>query len=114
MIMQVPTVAHPRTHRPPSLLCVRALVLSMVGLGWHVIDQAYFASEVVYDGVYEPLPGVEMSRAYETSLDLSFEVRSGLYFERLIYVMPLIGAGLGLAFALVLHRAGLRLLRNAR
>jgi ubiquinol-cytochrome c reductase cytochrome b subunit len=33
---------------------------------------------VVYDGAYTPLRGVEMSRAYESALHLSFEVRGGL------------------------------------
>src|SRR6201997_4185116 len=31
--------------------------------------------EVIYHGVYQPLKRVEMSRAYETALDISFEVR---------------------------------------
>src|SRR5213592_437963 len=34
-------------------------------------------AEVVYDGVYQPLRGIEMSRAYETAVDISFEVRGG-------------------------------------
>ena len=33
-------------------------------------------AKVVYDGAYAPLNGVEMSRAYETALNLSFDVRS--------------------------------------
>ncbi|MGV9413935.1 cytochrome bc1 complex cytochrome b subunit [Nocardia sp. NPDC003693] len=39
-------------------------------------------SEVVYDGAYEPLRGVTMSRAYETSLNISFEVRGGLFVRQ--------------------------------
>ncbi|GAB2651352.1 cytochrome bc1 complex cytochrome b subunit [Nocardia goodfellowii] len=39
-------------------------------------------SEVVYDGAYQPLRGVTMSRAYETSLNLSFEVRGGLFVRQ--------------------------------
>ncbi|MFP5320677.1 MAG: cytochrome b [Acidimicrobiia bacterium] len=34
--------------------------------------------ELVYDGAYEPLRGQEVSRAYGSTLDLSFEVRGGL------------------------------------
>lgn len=34
---------------------------------------------VEYEGAYAPLQGVEMSRAYATTLDLSFEVRGGLF-----------------------------------
>ncbi|WP_127782455.1 cytochrome bc complex cytochrome b subunit [Rhodococcus sp. X156] len=40
-------------------------------------------AEVTYDGVYEPLRGVEMSRAYETSLNISFEVRGGLFMRQM-------------------------------
>src|SRR6058998_440274 len=34
--------------------------------------------EVTYHGSYTRLQGVEMSRAYETSLNISFDVRGGL------------------------------------
>ena len=36
-------------------------------------------TEVTYRGVYQPLRGVEMSRAYESALAISFEVRGGLF-----------------------------------
>ncbi|MBO0883145.1 MAG: cytochrome bc complex cytochrome b subunit [Mycobacterium sp.] len=39
-------------------------------------------SEVVYNGAYQPLRGVEMSRAYETALNISFEVRGGLFVRQ--------------------------------
>ncbi|WP_280274598.1 cytochrome b [Nocardia wallacei] len=39
-------------------------------------------SEVVYDGAYQPLRGVTMSRAFETALDISFEVRGGLFVRQ--------------------------------
>src|SRR3981081_4032166 len=35
--------------------------------------------DVTYNGVYQPLRGVEMSRAYQTALDISFEIRGGLF-----------------------------------
>ena len=38
--------------------------------------------EVVYDGVYGPLKGAEMSIAYASSLDISFEVRGGLLMRQ--------------------------------
>src|SRR5262245_20381435 len=34
--------------------------------------------DVKYNGVYTPLKGIELSKAYESSLTLSFEVRGGL------------------------------------
>ncbi|MEV0298852.1 cytochrome bc complex cytochrome b subunit [Nocardia sp. NPDC050710] len=39
-------------------------------------------TEVVYDGSYQPLRGVTMSRAYETALNISFEVRGGLFVRQ--------------------------------
>ncbi|AKK11491.1 cytochrome bc1 complex cytochrome b subunit [Corynebacterium uterequi] len=40
-------------------------------------------TKVIYDGAYLPLNGVEMSRAYETALNLSFEVRGGLFVRQM-------------------------------
>ncbi|MEU0470954.1 cytochrome b N-terminal domain-containing protein, partial [Amycolatopsis sp. NPDC006131] len=39
--------------------------------------------EVVYQGSYRNLQGVEMSRAFQTTLDISFEVRGGLFVRQL-------------------------------
>jgi ubiquinol-cytochrome c reductase cytochrome b subunit len=39
--------------------------------------------EVVYDGSYTPLRGVSMSRAYESSLQISFDVRGGLIMRQM-------------------------------
>lgn len=41
------------------------------------------AQEVIYSGAYEPLRGVRMTQAYESMLDLSFEVRSGLVMRQI-------------------------------
>jgi ubiquinol-cytochrome c reductase cytochrome b subunit len=38
--------------------------------------------EVPYHGVYQPLRGVGMSRAYESTLNISFEVRGGLFVRQ--------------------------------
>ncbi|MFD3747586.1 cytochrome bc complex cytochrome b subunit [Nocardia sp. NPDC058633] len=40
-------------------------------------------AHVVYDGAYQPLRGVGMSRAYETTLNISFEVRGGLFVRQI-------------------------------
>ena len=40
-------------------------------------------AHVTYDGVYQPLRGIEMSRAYETALHISFEVRGGLFVRQI-------------------------------
>ncbi|MFH8607242.1 cytochrome bc complex cytochrome b subunit [Streptomyces sp. NPDC018029] len=40
-------------------------------------------SEVVYDGPYVPLKGIMVSRAYESTVDLSMEVRGGLLIRQI-------------------------------
>ena len=46
--------------------------------------------EVIYEGVYEPLQGVEMSAAYASTLDISFEVRGGLLMRQIHHWSALI------------------------
>lgn len=40
-------------------------------------------TEVIYDGPYEALRGVPMSRALESTLEISFEVRGGLFMRQI-------------------------------
>jgi ubiquinol-cytochrome c reductase cytochrome b subunit len=40
-------------------------------------------TEIIYDGVYQPLRGVEMSKAYASTLDITFEVRGGLFVRQI-------------------------------
>ena len=46
--------------------------------------------EVVYNGAYVPLKGVEMSQAYASTLDISFEVRGGLLIRQMHHWSALI------------------------
>ncbi len=39
--------------------------------------------EVTYDGIYTNLRGVQMSRAFESALNISFEVRGGMFARQL-------------------------------
>ncbi|HEU4360245.1 MAG TPA: cytochrome bc complex cytochrome b subunit [Mycobacterium sp.] len=57
-------------------------------------------AEVTYNGVYQPLRGVAMSRAYETALDISFEVRGGLFVRQVHH-----WAALMFAAAIMVHLA---------
>ena len=41
------------------------------------------ANEVVYHGSYVPLRGVHMSEAYQSAIDLSFDVRAGLLMRQI-------------------------------
>lgn len=47
-------------------------------------------AEVVYDGPYKNLQGVEMSRALESTLEISFEVRGGLFIRQMHHWAALI------------------------
>ncbi|MFT4188167.1 MAG: ubiquinol-cytochrome c reductase cytochrome b subunit [Aeromicrobium sp.] len=40
-------------------------------------------AETVYQGDYQPLNGIEMSHAYASSLDISFEIRGGLLMRQI-------------------------------
>jgi ubiquinol-cytochrome c reductase cytochrome b subunit len=40
-------------------------------------------AEVEYEGSYEPLRGISMSRAYASALDISFDVRGGLLLRQI-------------------------------
>ncbi|MFW0787424.1 cytochrome bc complex cytochrome b subunit [Gordonia sp. CPCC 206044] len=57
-------------------------------------------SEVVYDGAYQPLNGVMMTRAYETTLNISFEVRGGLFVRQIHH-----WAALLFAASIIIHMA---------
>ncbi|MFM9611412.1 ubiquinol-cytochrome c reductase cytochrome b subunit [Streptomyces sp. V2] len=41
------------------------------------------SSEVIYNGSYTPLNGVSMTQAYESTLDISFDVRGGLLIRQI-------------------------------
>ncbi|MGH9002166.1 MAG: cytochrome bc1 complex cytochrome b subunit, partial [Acidimicrobiia bacterium] len=56
------------------------------------------AREVVYQGPYAPLRGIEMSAAYRSGLQLSFEVRAGLVMRQIHH-----WAALVFIAALVVH-----------
>ncbi len=57
-------------------------------------------AEVTYDGVYQPLRGVEMSKAYASTLDISFEIRGGLFVRQVHH-----WAALLFAAAIMVHLA---------
>ena len=58
-------------------------------------------TEVVYNGVYQPLRGVQMSRAYESALEISFEVRGGLFVRQIHHWAALMFAAM-ILFVVVL------------
>ncbi|WP_047889131.1 hypothetical protein [Rhodococcus sp. ARP2] len=66
---------------------------------------------IVYQGAYEPIRGVQMSRDYESSLNIAFDARSDNPRWLVLACYPLIGAALGAATAVVLGRRGWHLTR---
>ena len=59
-----------------------AFIVLLISGTWLAIFYDPSMTEVTYDGVFQPLQGVEMSRAYESTLDISFEVRGGLFIRQ--------------------------------
>jgi quinol---cytochrome-c reductase cytochrome b subunit len=63
-----------------ALYCLVTLILTGVYLTFFYVPDS---RQVVYNGSYAPLHGVQMSAAYESTLHLSFEVRSGLLMRQI-------------------------------
>ncbi len=57
-------------------------------------------AEVTYNGAYQPLRGVDMSKAFASTLDISFEVRGGLFVRQVHH-----WAALLFAAAIMVHLA---------
>ena len=57
------------------------IVLVITGV-WLTLFFDPSMAEVTYDGVYQPLRGVQMSKAYASTLDITFEVRGGLFVRQ--------------------------------
>jgi len=101
---------------------MRALIVILMVLGFVVggiplvgiaIDMLTSRDDtIVYQGAYEPIRGVQMSRDYESSLDISYMALPDKSPQWLILACyPLIGAALGAVTAVVLRRLGWRLTR---
>ena len=75
------------------------IVLLITGV-WLTLFFDPSMAHVTYDGVYQPLRGVQMSRAYETALNISFEVRGGLFVRQVHH-----WAALMFAAAIMVHLA---------
>ena len=57
------------------------IVLLLTGV-WLTLFFDPSMAEVTYNGIYQPLRGIQMSRAYETALNISFEIRGGLFVRQ--------------------------------
>lgn len=71
-------------------------------------------TEVTYNGVYQPLRGVAMSKAYQSTLGISFEVRSGLFVRQVHHWAALMfAAGIMVHLARVFFTGAFRRPREA-
>src|ERR1044072_3148230 len=67
------------------------IVLLLTGV-WLTLFFDPSMAHVTYDGVYQPLRGVGMSRAYGTGLDTSFVIRGGVVVREVPHWAPLLFA----------------------
>ncbi|ATI34745.1 hypothetical protein SAMN02799641_04085 [Rhodococcus erythropolis] len=95
------------------ILAVLGFVVGGIPLVGSLIDVMTSQDKtIVYQGAYEPIRGVQMSRDYESSLDISYMALPDNSPQWLILACyPLIGAALGAATAVVLGRRGWHLTR---
>jgi len=95
------------------ILAVLGFVVGGIPLVGGLIDVMTSPDEtIVYQGAYEPIRGVQMSRDYESSLNISYMALPDKSPQWLILACyPLIGAILGALTAVVLGRLGWRLTR---
>jgi ubiquinol-cytochrome c reductase cytochrome b subunit len=73
-----------------ALYCFIILILTGVFLTFFYVPDA---KEVIYHGSYAPLRGQSMSRAYDSVIKLSFDVRAGLVFRQIHHWAALIMVG---------------------
>jgi len=75
------------------------IILLLTGV-WLTLFFDPSMAEVTYEGVYQPLRGIQMSKAYETALNISFEVRGGLFVRQVHH-----WAALMFAASIMVHMA---------
>ncbi|HEX2221466.1 MAG TPA: cytochrome b N-terminal domain-containing protein, partial [Candidatus Limnocylindria bacterium] len=80
-----------------ALFCLVVLVLTGVFLTLFYVPDA---TPVTYEGPYEPLEGRQVSAAFRSVMELSFEVRAGLVMRQVHH-----WAALVFVAAIVLHMA---------
>lgn len=62
---------------------IYTFVVLLISGTWLAIFYDPSMTEVTYEGVYAPLQGEMVSRAYESTVDISMEVRGGLWMRQL-------------------------------
>ena len=71
-------------------ICLYSFIILLLSGTYLAFFYTASLEEVVYDGSYAPLRGIEMSVAYATTLDISFDVRGGLLMRQIHHWAALI------------------------
>ncbi|CAN5164833.1 ubiquinol-cytochrome c reductase cytochrome b subunit [soil metagenome] len=77
-----------------AMYCFVILVATGIFLSFFFVPSL---KEVTYDGAYEPLRGLEMSEAYESTVRLSWDVRAGLMMRQMHHWAALVFAAVVIA-----------------
>ncbi len=95
------------------LLLLFGFIVGLVPLGWYLIgDWTTDLDDVVYQGSYEPLEGVTMSRGYSTDLERDLNYDPLILRSAWLYLVPVATGALGALTGLILGRLGFMLNRN--
>ncbi|WP_143546714.1 hypothetical protein [Rhodococcus sp. 06-235-1A] len=95
------------------VLLLFGFIVGLAPLSWYLISEwTNDLDDVVYSGSYEPLRGVEMSTAYSSELDKSFDRRTQGLSTLWLYLVPIATSILGALTGVVLHKRGFVLTRR--
>ncbi|WP_395298757.1 cytochrome bc complex cytochrome b subunit [Kitasatospora hibisci] len=64
-------------------ICLYTFVIIILTGVWLTLFFKPSMAEVIYEGQYIPLRGVEMSEAYRSTVDISFDIRGGLLMRQI-------------------------------
>ncbi|MFJ9608780.1 cytochrome bc complex cytochrome b subunit [Kitasatospora sp. NPDC101176] len=64
-------------------ICLYTFVIIILTGVWLTLFFKPSMAEVIYEGSYVPLRGIEMSEAYASTLDISFDLRGGLLIRQI-------------------------------
>ncbi|MDV6260521.1 hypothetical protein [Rhodococcoides yunnanense] len=95
------------------LLLLFGFIVGLAPLSWYLIGEwTTDLDDVVYQGSYEPLEGVPMSRGYSIDLDRDLNSDPLILLPPWLYLVPVATGALGALTGLVLGRFGFMLNRN--
>lgn len=95
------------------VLLLFGFIVGLAPLGWYFIGEwTTDPEDVVYQGAYEPLRRVEMSRSYSLDMDKALNCDPLIFRATWLYVVPLATAAFGALTGIVLGKFGFVLTRR--